>query len=214
MYCANNPVMFTDENGDAWWKRLITALVVIVAVVAVVAITVATAGVAATAVAAGVGAIVGAASYTTSYVVNGLNTGNWNWSWSEFLGNTLGGMINGMLFFTGMNAFWSGFVTGGSTSLITSAFDYVIYGKEANFKEVIIDSIYAGIFEGTASFIINKYFKIPGMTKGRGSWRQVQSQLLTKLKNKTISRISLKSIFKLFSLEWITGLPSTLALSF
>ena len=214
MYCADNPVMFTDENGDAWWKRLITALVVIVAVVAVVAITVATAGAAATAVAAGVGAIVGAASYTTSYVINGLNTGNWNWSWSEFLGNTLGGMLNGILLFTGMNAFWSGFVTGGSTSLITSALDYVIYGKELNTKEVIVDLLYSSLFEGISSSIISKYFKIPGMTKGRGSWRQVQGQLLKKLKNKTISRISLKSIFKLFSLEFITGLPSSLAHSF
>lgn len=214
MYCADNPVMFTDENGDAWWKRLITALVVIVAVVAVVAITVATAGAAATAVAAGIGALAGAASYTTSYVVNGLNTGNWNWSWSEFLGNTLGGMINGMLFFTGLNSFVSGVISGGSTSLITSALDYVIYGKELNTKEVIVNLLYSSLFEGISSSIISKYFKIPGMTKGRGSWIQIRGQLLKKLKNKTISRISLKSIFKLFSLEFITGLPSSLARSF
>ena len=37
IYCNNNPVMLTDENGEAWWHWLIGALLVVVAAVAVVA---------------------------------------------------------------------------------------------------------------------------------------------------------------------------------
>ena len=50
-YCGNNPVMRTDENGNAWWEWLLGALLVIVVTAAVVV----TAGAAAAAIGTAIG---------------------------------------------------------------------------------------------------------------------------------------------------------------
>ena len=145
IYCGNNPIMNTDESGNAWWDWLISIFVAVVVVVAVVAVSVLTAGIG-TAVAGALGggvaatifgsavggaitgAITGAImSFGISVIHQGITNGYNNINWSQVGINTLIGGISG--FVTGaifgaisgtikiMNAAKSWAPTGGKSGL-------------------------------------------------------------------------------------------------
>lgn len=216
MYCANNPVMYIDENGDAWWnpatwnwKKIGAIVGAVVAVVAIAAVTVATMGVAATAIAASIGATIGAISYTASVVGTGITTGNWIWSWGDFLGSTFGGTIGGMLsIIPGLGSFGTGFVTGGLTSLVSDAFNYAIYDEKKSFLSVVLDFFVSGTIGGISSKIVSNLVKVPGINKGQGSLDQVTKQIYKKLSKGIISKISMKTLGKMFVLGLFSELPS------
>ena len=103
-YCNNNPILNTDETGNAWWDwlwKILTAIVIVVAV-----------GIAAAFTGGAAGVILGAAFYGA--VTGGLSSaliggvfGAITGGWSGFLN----GFANGLL---------SGVIIGGITGAVTS----------------------------------------------------------------------------------------------
>ena len=123
IYCMNDPVNFSDHEGD--WPKWATKVLVAVAIVAVVAtvaaITVATAGagtaVAAIAVGAAKGAVIGAVTgaatgAATGAVKHRLSTGSWEGTGEA----ALDGMGNGAL---------SGAITGAIAGGISGGVNYI-----------------------------------------------------------------------------------------
>ena len=208
MYCANNPIMLSDEDGDSWWKKIFATLAVVVAVVAVVAITVATAGAMATGIAAGIGAAVGAISYTGSIVITGVTTGKWSWSWGNFLGSTFGGAIAGMLsIVAGITTFTTGFISGFSSSIISDTFNYVLNDEKINIANSLFNASLTGLISGSLTSLFSKFVKIDGINSGKGSYTQISKQIYTKLSNKTIFKITYKTFNKMLLLELFNSIP-------
>ena len=124
-YCNNNPIMRSDESGEAWWDWLFAALVAIVTVALVVVVTIATAGVG-TAIAGALGGGVAATIFggAVGGAITGAITGAIIGSGISIIGQ---GLTNG---FDNIN--WSqvgidaligaasGFVTGAITGAISS----------------------------------------------------------------------------------------------
>ena len=118
-YCANNPVMLTDEAGclPSWANKLIAAVAVVAVVAAVAAITVATAGAGTAAAVIAVGAAKGAAigmatgaaiGAGTGAIKHRVQTGSWEGAGSA----ALNGMGDGAL---------SGAITGAITGAVSGA---------------------------------------------------------------------------------------------
>jgi RHS repeat-associated protein len=75
IYCANNPVMHIDENGNKWWKKVIKVVAIVAITAVVVTAVVASAGGAAAL--AGVGAsLLGASAGTASVVASTVTVGS------------------------------------------------------------------------------------------------------------------------------------------
>ena len=114
-YCGNNPIMNTDESGNAWWDWLISIFVAVVVIVAVAAVSVLTAGVG-TAVAGALGGGVAATifgsavggaitgtitgaimSFGISVIQQGISNGYGNINWGQVGINTLIGAASGFV---------------------------------------------------------------------------------------------------------------------
>ena len=117
-YCGNNPIMRTDENGNAWWHWLIGGLIIAAAAVLTVLtaggfaaagtaiLSVFTATMAPTALSAVfAGALVGSVALgVAGFVIGGLSGGNgWSWDnaargfmWGSIIGAVVGSAWSGM----------------------------------------------------------------------------------------------------------------------
>ena len=148
IYCGNNPIMNTDESGNAWWDWLISIFVAVVVIVAVVAVSVLTAGVG-TAVAGALGggvaatifgsavggaitgAITGAImSFGISVIQQGISNGYNNINWGQVGINTLIGAASG---------FVSGAIFGaisGTVKILNAAKSWAPSGGKSGLKQM------------------------------------------------------------------------------
>lgn len=127
-YCLNDPVNYSDSDGQwpSWATKLVVAVAVVAVVATVAAVTVATAGAGTAAAAIAVGAAKGAAAGMASGAAIGAATGAVSHrvstgSWSGADKAALDGMANGAL---------SGAVTGAITGGIKSGMQYGTFSSK------------------------------------------------------------------------------------
>ena len=88
-YCNNNPILYVDPTGHAWWHWLVAAAVVVAAVV----VSVATVGVAATVIAGTAGAAIGVGTELTADLID---DGQINRGIADYVGSAVGGFVSGL----------------------------------------------------------------------------------------------------------------------
>ena len=174
-YCLNDPVNNIDPSG-----HLVLSLILAIGM------------------AAGVGAAIGVAGTFVGDLVSSAIAGEWTWSsWETYLGNALGGAIGGAvsLFSPGIGAAIGGFIGTFSGSALGKATGT----NSSSWGEILFRSaISAGISwaaTGLGNIGLNKYFRIPGITKGSHSWQQVFKSGLTKTLNRGY-KMSAKTLAK------------------
>ena len=179
-YCNNNPVMLTDESGEFVLLSFLIGL----------------------GISAAIGASVGAVSYVASEAISSAITGEWNWSWYDFAGSVIGGFIGGAISMLPGSPVAAAFVSGFSSSMISTGLQSAIEGTNYNFGENILKSLAVGVFSAVTGKIMGT-IKIPGLNKGRGSFEQVTKQIRTKFFNakKNIYSIRGKTFAKMFTVE-------------
>lgn len=186
-YCNNNPVMYSDGDGHF---AIISFLVGL-------------------GISSLIGATVGAGSYAVGQVVNYFTTGEFSWSWGGFLGATIGGGIGGALTFGfgisggALGAFLSGAITECGTMIGENISDNAGYSA----GDILINSAVVGIFSALCSGIMNG-IKIKSLNAGRGSWSAVNKQIITKLHNGSISRITGKTFGKMLGVAAYSSIAS------
>ena len=154
-YCFNNPVNDIDENGNWSWKRFWKAVAVIVVTAVAVAVTVATFGTGSIVGGAIVaGTVAAGANVFNQTVIENKSFGEVDWAsvGIDFLATTLSSFIPG-------NNIVSLFFKSAANTVITSAFNQKIYGKEMNFKNIVRDTMINFLFSFASdrlSNIVNK----------------------------------------------------------
>ena len=154
-YCFNNPVNDIDENGNWSWRRFWKAVAVIVVTAVAVAVTVATFGTGSIVGGAIVaGTVAAGANVFNQTVIENKSFGEVDWAsvGIDFLATTLSSFIPG-------NNIVSLFFKSATNTVITSAFNQKIYGKEMNFKNIVRDTMINFLFSFASdrlSNIVNK----------------------------------------------------------
>ena len=152
-YCGNNPVMRTDENGNAWWHWVLGTIAVL-ALVAVVASAIVTGG--ASLVTIGIGFAIGATSNFVSQGLSNLISGN-NFFANMNIGEILLGGLVGAAYATGIGGIAGALGIGFVSSVASSAY------QQKSLKEIVrnglIDCLIAGIAYGAGQWIGRAVFK-------------------------------------------------------
>lgn len=169
-YCNNNPILYTDEEGEGLFSALLFGAIV--------------------------GAIVGAASYTAAEVISYGITGEWNWSWGMFAGSVLGGAIGGMIGVAPISMSLVSGITGGISTAAGMIFQNAFGEANNGFGEILGISILSG-FLSAGTTMLTQAIHIQGFNSGRGSLQQVARQINTKLLRGQISRITAKTFGKI-----------------
>ena len=133
---------------------------------------------------------------------------NGNWSWRRFWKAVAVIVVTAVAVAVTVATFGTGFVTGGLTSLVSDAFNYAIYDEKKSFLSVVLDFFVSGTIGGISSKIVSNLVKVPGINKGQGSLDQVTKQIYKKLSKGIISKISMKTLGKMFVLGLFSELPS------
>jgi len=179
-YSGNNPVMYSDPNGNSFILAML--------------------------IGAGIGALVGGVSYTASEGISYLFNGEFSWSWEMFGVSILGGAIGGALTpFLGPGA--TAFITGTSTSAIGMALENATGKGDYSFGEIFYTSLMIGSISAVTAGVIDN-IPISGVNSGRGSLTAISKQINTKLVKNQISRISMKTFGKMAYLNFIYSSPS------
>ena len=147
-------------------------------------------------VAALIGAGVGSTSYAVGQVIDYAVTGDFEWSWGGFLGSTVGGAVGGMISFVtgGIGApFISGFTINAGTMIGENISNNAGY----SFSEIFFSSLLVGGISALSAGIMKK-IRIPGLNSGRGNYTAISKQMFSKFRNQTISKISAKTLSKMF----------------
>ena len=146
-----------------------------------------------------IGAVVGAASYTTGQVVEYVLSGTFEWSWGALVGSTIGGSIGGAAVFTmgglgttALGTFVSAFATEMGSMIGENISDNAGY----SFGDILINSTITGGFSILTVGVMDS-IKLYGINYGKGSWSSISKQITTKLYNGTIKNVAMKSIGKM-----------------
>ena len=167
-YCENHPIGRRDNNGE--WFGLDDLI------------------------AGAVGAVVGLASQLVSDVVNSVSSGSWEFSSGEtYFGAAVGGAVGGVasLYVSPTVGVAIGTAT---SSLVTQVVENITGDEDCSAME-IVGNVIKDTVEAT---VVSKILPVnlPGVTSGRNSMSSVYKSGLTKLGNKTASKMSLKVIGK------------------
>ena len=189
MYCADNPVMYIDENGDAWWNpvtwnwkkigetvlNILSTVVVATIVIGAMALSAATGGLAGAAIGViGMSIGFGAASGGISAIMNG----------TSYIGGLFGGAITGattgisialgMLTGAGSIGILPAVIGATSASFIGGVLSYTIQtklnGESLSLKDSIINGLLqtiSGLFAFGTGYLIGGIgvYNVPGSLK-------------------------------------------------
>ena len=199
MYCANNPVMLSDEDGDSWWKKFwkVVSIIAVVVVVSVVSAGIA-AGVAGIVGSTSLAMSVGASTFVGGFVVGGIN------AISQTINN---GLENVNLLSLGINTFFgsvSGAFSGGTIgvwgqfgiNMFLGGTNYAITQVANNEKITISGFISSIIMSGIVAFLGGDGAMKPGSNlASKAFWKELysKSQILAQEFNKLLLKITLKS---------------------
>ena len=167
-YCENNPVIRSDSTGQ--WFGLDDLI------------------------AGAVGAVIGVASQFVSDVVTSAISGSWQFSsWQTYVGAGVGGAVGGV------TTLYVGPVVGaavgaGASTLIGQTLENVTGGQKRSAAEIVMNTV----VDATIGAVVSKAVpvKVSGITSGRNSMNAVFKSGLTKLGNKTASKMSIKVVGK------------------
>lgn len=186
------------------WALICNIALSIVAVVAIVALCIATFGTAAVVLAAIVGGLFGIASQFISDAITFAATGKWEGTIQSYVGAALGGIAGGVMTLTG-NYVGACALDSAISTLFSESMDSITGKDKKSEFEIWTDvTINAGIsvtfskmFGGISSKLSkNLSKKIPALKRlsGRGSYDASFKMVITKLKNGTIKKFSIKSV--------------------
>ena len=165
-YCDNNPVMRVDEGGE-FWNILIGAAV---------------------------GAIAGIVGQVISDAVTSFLNGEVTISnWQTYTGAAVGGAAGGVILATTGNMNAANAVTGAVTTGVGQSLEKLTI---SNYNKSWAEIATNAVVDGAASYGLGKIPGIKGVTSGRNSWSAVYKSGLTKLRNGTAARMSIKVIAK------------------
>ena len=185
-YCNNDPINFVDPSGHFVISSFLIGL----------------------GIAAAIGAGVGAASYTAGQLIDYTFTGDFEWSWGGFAGSTIGGALGGMVVYSFNLLQWGMvgvFVSGFSTTAITMVGENITNDASHTSNDIFTKSFVDGLFSIISSGVM-KNIKFVPINSGRGSYSAISKQMYTKITNGTITRISAKTLGKMFISEFYDGL--------
>jgi len=174
-YALNNPVMYWDPTGEI--AKLLGA-----------------------GIAALTFAVVNTAVQLVSDTINFALTGQWNSGWEEYLGAFLGGLAGGATFFAtgGRNLGLTFGAMSGTQTLITNLLTNATGRTNHSALDIFINtSLSFGIGFTTGKLLGGT--RIQGITAGRNSFMAVWKSGLTKLRNSTVSRMSIRVMSKGFA---------------
>lgn len=183
-YCGNDPVNRFDPTGHAFISILVGL-----------------------GIAALIGAGIGAASYTAGQLIDYARTGDFEWFWGGFFGSTIGGAVGGMIAYAlpyigigsaAVGAFFSGAATTAGTMIGQNITDNAGYSA----MDILFSSAITGVFSAVSVGVMSK-IRITGLNAGRGSYSAFSSQMYTKFRNQTISRITMRTFGKMLAAEHI-----------
>ena len=169
-YCGNNPVMNVDPTGEFLLSFL-----------------------AALGIAAIIGAAVGVVGTFMGDVVTSAISGQWQLSsWETYVGNAIGGAVGGVISLFSPTI--GGIVGSALGTFAGNAIGKITGTNGASWTEILIDTGIAFAFSAI-TIGLNKYLKIPGITKGSHSFQQVFKSGFTKALRYHFS-MSLKTLAK------------------
>ena len=190
-YCMNNPINYVDPSGHAFISVLVGL-----------------------GIAALIGAGIGDASYTAGQLIDYAITGDFEWSWGGLFGSTFGGAVGGMIAYAlpyigigsaAVGAFFSGAATTAGTMIGQNITDNTGYSA----MDILFSSAITGVFSAISIGVMSK-IRIPYLNAGRGSYSAVSSQMYTKFRNQTISRITMRTFGKMFVAEAYSGMAGAI----
>ena len=190
-YCGNDPVNRFDPTGHAFISVLVGL-----------------------GIAALIGAGIGAVSYTAGQLIDYAITGDFEWSWGGFFGSTIGGAVGGMIVYAlpyigigsaAVGAFFSGATTTAGTMIGQNITDNAGYSA----MDILFSSAINGVFSAVSVGVMSR-IRIPGLNAGRGSYSAVSSQMYTKFRNQTISRITMRTFGKMLAAEAYSGIAGAI----
>gem|GEM_PF-3127883 len=165
-YCENNPIMRSDSTGR-WFglDDLIAGLV---------------------------GAVVGVVTQFCSDVVTSFVTWSWQFSsWETYVGDAIGGAVGGI------TSLYAGPTVGcaigsGLSTLLGQTFENCTGKQNRSATEIMVNSF----VDASIGAVMTEFasIKAKGITSGRNSMQAVFKSGLTKLGNKTASKMSAKVI--------------------
>ena len=163
VYCNDNPVIYTDETGYS----------VIAAVL----------------ISATVGAITSVVSQVFSDIIASPFNGGTLSSWETYVGAALGGAVGGVAtLYLGANV--GSAIGAGMSTLIGQSLENITGTQSREGTEITMNSLIDFTMAGILSKVLP--IKDPGVTSGRNSMSAVYSSGLTKLRNGTARKMSLK----------------------
>lgn len=169
-YSMNNPINKTDKSG--LWFGLDDLIV------------------------GGVGAVVGIATQGVSDVITKVTTGEWDTSIEKYIGSAVGGAVGGVTsLYTGPMV---GAAIGTGTSTLVGEGLEKLTGKnnDNSWGDIAIDTGVSTIVGGAVSKVPLPKLKVKGVNSGRNSYSAVYKSGLTKIRNGTASKMSLKVLGK------------------
>ncbi len=142
-------------------------------------------------------------------IVSSVKNGKWTGSsWESYVGTVAGGFVQGSVYAVAGPAA-AGAAGAATETFITSglsmAFGEEGYRKEDGYNvgkllwDTGVSATVGAVSEftfGKAGESINKYIRIPGITKGTGSYESVWKQVMTKAQRGQIKNVSLKTLGK------------------
>ena len=177
-YCKNNPIIYSDTDGQ--WAGLDDLI------------------------AGAVGAVAGLASQFVADIATSVMSGSWQFSnWQSYVGSAVGGALGGITtLYAGPIA--GAAVGGGASTLIGQTLENLTGAGNYSTGEIIINSAIDATFSAGIAKILP--VKVSTITSGRNSMSAVFASGLTKIKNGTAGRMSLKVIRKGIISETVSSL--------
>ena len=161
-YCENRPTIGSDPTGE--WVHIL--------------------------IGAAVGAVGSLASQVLSDVIASAATGNFSLSsWQTYAGAVAGGAAGGAVYAATKNSTAAGAASGFVSTFTTGALEKTETNR--TWGDIVAESVNEGLI-GAKLGKAGDRIGIKGKTKGRNSWAAVYKSGLTKLKNGTAKRMSLK----------------------
>lgn len=176
-YCGNNPVSRKDDGGESWFSAIAGAVV---------------------------GAVAGVVGQVISDVVTSVIEGEVKMSnWQTYVGAAIGGAAGGVVFALSGNMDAANAVSGALTTGIGQSLEKLtIKEYDKSWSEIALNTV----TDGATSYGLGKIPGVKGATAGRNSWSAVYKSGMTKLRNQTASRMSLKVFLKGIGANAVGGL--------
>jgi RHS repeat-associated protein len=149
----------------------------------------------------GIGTVVGLGSQLVSDLATSAIQGELTFSdWQSYVSSGVGGAVAGEL------ALYTGGVLSGAGGALTSNLTEQLLRNGGDVTNIDVGSLVLDTGTGALFGKLGESLKVPGITKGRGSWSSTYEQIVTKLDRKLIKNVSANTLAKMVGSEFIDSL--------